>query len=119
MATDPALGTRIKRARERRRWTQQQLAAALKVDRKTIDNWENGRAYPRSSIGAIEEVLGLSLYDDAAPARTISPEFRAEIMAVLDDPEDQRRVIGLLEGTITWPGEPAEGESGARRPAAG
>lgn len=61
MATDTRIGTSIKRARERKRWTQRQLAAALGVDRKTVDNWENGRTSPRSSIGALEEVLGLSL----------------------------------------------------------
>jgi transcriptional regulator with XRE-family HTH domain len=58
VATDPRLGTRIKRARELRRWSQQRLADAIGVNRKTIDNWENGRTYPRSSIGALEGVLG-------------------------------------------------------------
>lgn len=52
------LGTRIKRARELRRWSQQRLADTLGVNRKTVDNWENGRTYPRSSIGALEGALG-------------------------------------------------------------
>lgn len=54
-------GRVIKRARERHRWTQAQLAEALGVDRKTVDNWENGRRSPRSSAGAIEDVLGINL----------------------------------------------------------
>jgi transcriptional regulator with XRE-family HTH domain len=53
-----SLGYRVKRARERRRWTQQQLADRLGVNRKTVDNWENDRTYPRSAIGALEQVLG-------------------------------------------------------------
>ena len=57
MAAD-SLGTRIKRARERKRWTQQELADRVGVNRKTVDNWENERAIPRSSIGALEHVLG-------------------------------------------------------------
>lgn len=60
MATEPRIGIRIKRARERLRWKQRHLAAALGVNIKTIDNWENDRTYPRSSIGAIEAVLGVS-----------------------------------------------------------
>lgn len=31
----------------------------LKVNRKTIDNWENGRTYPRGALGAIADVLGI------------------------------------------------------------
>jgi transcriptional regulator with XRE-family HTH domain len=56
MAAD-SLGTRIKRARERKRWTQQELANRVGVNRKTIDNWENDRAVPRSSLGALEATL--------------------------------------------------------------
>lgn len=59
MAT--GLGTKIKRARERKRWTQQQLAEAVGVSQKTIDNWENGRTSPRSSLGAIEQALNVNL----------------------------------------------------------
>jgi transcriptional regulator with XRE-family HTH domain len=71
MAAEPRIGTKIRRARKRKRWTQQQLADALKVSRITVDSWENDRAYPRNEV-AIEEVLGISLsgpapdpYDDA------------------------------------------------------
>ncbi len=74
MATDPPLGTRIKRAREQKRWTQQQLAAALGVDRKTVDNWENGRTRPRSAIGALEAVLGVDLTGDTGPSRELTAE---------------------------------------------
>jgi transcriptional regulator with XRE-family HTH domain len=61
MATEPAIGTRIKRARERLRWTQKRLAVELGVSQKTVDNWEHGRTAPKSSIGALEEVLGVRL----------------------------------------------------------
>lgn len=84
MATEPAIGTRIKRARERKRWTQRQLAEALQVDRKTIDNWEHGRTEPRSSIGALEEVLGVRLDGEPPPPPGISDELRG---AIMDDPE--------------------------------
>lgn len=53
-----SLGARIKRARERARMTQRELAEALGVDPKTVDNWENGRTTPKSSLGALEQVLG-------------------------------------------------------------
>jgi transcriptional regulator with XRE-family HTH domain len=84
MAT--GIGTRIKRARERKRWTQRQLADALGVDRKTVDNWENGRTRPASSIGAIEDVLGVSLSEDAG-----APEVPRELEAYPDLVEDIRR----------------------------
>ena len=93
MATEPAIGTSIKRARERKRWTQRQLAGALEVDRKTIDNWEHDRSYPRSSIGALEEVLGISLDLEPAPVR-LNPEIMGlanKIREQLDElPPDAR-----------------------------
>jgi len=94
MATDPATGTAIKRARERRRWTQQQLAAALGVNVKTVDNWENGRSRPRNSIGAIEDVLGISLGGE--PGEELTPaEWEAGVLADEGLPMESR--IQLIE----------------------
>ena len=86
MATDTRIGTAIKRARERMRWTQRQLADAVGVNVKTVDNWEGGRTSPRNRRGALEEVLGISLYEDepapAAPELTATDAWE---QSVLDD----------------------------------
>ena len=74
MATDSLIGTKIKRARERKRWTQRQLADALDVNTKTVDNWEAGRTSPRNRTGALEEVLGISL--DAEPVQPARESWR-------------------------------------------
>ncbi len=108
-------GTIIKRARLRKRWTQQQLADAADVSLRTVGDWENRDAYPRNPV-VVEEVLGISLDADDEGHRVISPQLGKMITETHDDPEDQRRVIGLLEGTLTWPGED-EGEG--RRSSAG
>jgi transcriptional regulator with XRE-family HTH domain len=90
VAANSPLGTRIRRARERRRWTQKQLADVLSVDRKTVDNWENGRTTPRNSIGALEEALG-GLTD---PGREPEPVFddpsEAELWSLATLTEDER-----------------------------
>jgi transcriptional regulator with XRE-family HTH domain len=66
MADVLPVGERIARARGIRRWSQQELADRLRVSRKTVDNWENGRTRPsRSTLGAIEDTLG-ALDDGAA-----------------------------------------------------
>ena len=89
MATEPSIGTSIKRARERKRWTQRQLADALGVNVKSVDNWENGRTSPRSSIGALEEVLGVDLTagDGGEPELVPSDDWEASVLAdpYLDD----------------------------------
>jgi DNA-binding XRE family transcriptional regulator len=66
-APPPPIGHKIKRARERLRITQAELGARVGVSQKTIDNWEHDKRYPKSSIGALEEVLGLSFADGAGP----------------------------------------------------
>jgi transcriptional regulator with XRE-family HTH domain len=114
MATESPLGTRIKRARERKRWTQQQLADALKVDRKTIDNWENGRSTPRSSIGALEDVLGVSLVEEQ-PQPLISPQLLADIRRELGDERAARMVAALEEEASAARSGPADGPGQWRR----
>jgi transcriptional regulator with XRE-family HTH domain len=85
MATDQNAGTSIRRARERKRWTQRQLADALGVNIKTVDNWENGRTSPKSSIGAIEDVLGVSLTEDGAPPSHPPRESLREQVARIEE----------------------------------
>ena len=62
--TRRALGERIRRQRERNRWTQAQLAARLGVSTKTVSNWEQGRNDPRNSLGALREAFGTDLESD-------------------------------------------------------
>lgn len=101
MATEPALGTRIKRARERKRWTQRKLAELVGVSQKTIDNWEHGRTEPKSSLGALEEVLGVSLDAEAAPGPAIPRTLLREIMQADGlTPEERQAVIRAVEETL-------------------
>lgn len=63
MATGTRLGTRIRRARELKRLSQDQLGDALGISRSAVNAWENGRARPRN-ISVLEEVLGTDLTSD-------------------------------------------------------
>lgn len=60
MASDD-LGRRIKRARERKHWSQQQLADAIEAGVRSVGRWERGEAIPKNRIGALEAVLGINL----------------------------------------------------------
>jgi transcriptional regulator with XRE-family HTH domain len=59
------IGDRIRAARQLRGWSREELAEALggdpPVTTRTIDNWENGRTYPRDRTGTLEHVLGIEL----------------------------------------------------------
>lgn len=79
VAADTGLGPAIRAARERRHWTQRQLADALAVDPKTVRNWENGRGVPRNRIAAIEALFGISLRG-ADEKRPLSDEERERAM---------------------------------------
>ena len=97
---------------ERKRMDQAQLAGALGVSRSAVNAWINDRAYPQNSVGALEEVLGISL-SGRAEAEPISDALRAQIHAELG-PEAARRVIGVLEGTLIV--APADGQEEPRAP---
>lgn len=78
------IGKKIKRARERRRMSQAEAAEKLGVSRSALNAWENDRAYPRSSIGAIEALYGIVIDDEPQPPPGISDDLRA---AIMNDPE--------------------------------
>lgn len=69
MNETPPLGKAIARARQRKSWTQVELADRLGVHETTVVAWETGRHYPKRKLGAIEEALEISLaeYETAAP----------------------------------------------------
>ena len=57
-------GTMIKRLRENRRMTQQQLAEKLGVSDKAVSKWETGRGYPDISlIEPLADALGVSIIE--------------------------------------------------------
>lgn len=115
--TEPTLGTLIRRARERRRWSQQQLADQLAVSLRAVNDWENDRSRPRSSIGALEEVLGTQLEptqpgpDPAIAAaenlRRLLADHDPDIM--LPDEWVERLVTEYLRLRRGEPGEEATG----------
>ena len=83
MATGKRIGTRIRRAMERKRLDQAALASQLGVSRSAVNAWINDRAYPRNAIGALEDVLGVSLGGDGEEAGDGLP---ALVSANRDDP---------------------------------
>lgn len=80
------LGTRIRRERERRGWSQQQLADLVEVSRETVGNWENGTTSPRNRMGRLVELLGQELDPGSVPG---APEASGVLLNLPDD---------LLEG---------------------
>jgi transcriptional regulator with XRE-family HTH domain len=55
------LGESIRAARQRRGWTQEELADKLEVGITSVKNWESGKHEPRSALARIEDVLGTKL----------------------------------------------------------
>jgi transcriptional regulator with XRE-family HTH domain len=72
MAKDdrPRIGRQLRRAMEKARLNQNDIAAALGVSRNAVNAWMNDRAYPMNSLAALEELLGVTFADDdEAPPR--------------------------------------------------
>lgn len=77
MATEPRIGTRLKRARERLRMSQADVADALGVSRSAVNAWETDRAYPRSAVGALEQLLSVRLTDEPGEMDALREEVRS------------------------------------------
>ena len=93
----PPLGLQVKRARERLRMTQAELGNAVGVTQKTIDNWEHDRSYPKSSIGALEEVLGVPLGEqppEPAAARPADDLVRQQLIQLERMADELRAQLG-------------------------
>ena len=55
-------GSVIRRLRERKQMTQEELAERIHVSGKAVSKWETGRGYPDISLlGPLAEALGISV----------------------------------------------------------
>ena len=111
MVTDPRIGTRIARRRHVLGWTQQQLADALSVSKSTVAAWESGKHFPLRKLGAVEDVLGISL--DAEPE--ISPALRGMIAKLT--PDERAWVMAQLRKASGPPEGPREDRPGDQQEA--
>lgn len=103
--TDDDLGERIRRARERKGWTQAQVAKEVQVSARTIGNWERGEAVPRNSRARLSDVLGLDVvpagdtpgYVATGTGRAESRLTEDEVLALI---RESRRLADELERRI-------------------
>ena len=91
------LGTRIRRARERKRWSQAQLAAAIGVGTRTVGAWERGESEPRNSLGALEELLGDLTSDGQADMYTDPDEAALWRLTAFSEDERRKFIAALRE----------------------
>lgn len=111
-------GTRLKRFRDARGWTQEQIGFELEVSKATISKWEAGRAQPRlENLAGIRRLVaedGLTLedlIDGTSGTRATEPAARyrrggarnAEEAALLArfrglKPAQRKGLLALLEG---------------------
>ena len=96
-----SLGMRIRRARERKRWTQAQLARAVGVSSRAVGDWERDVKAPRNRMGALEEVLGADLTGiySGTYRDTYGPEMPRDYDR--DDP-DEVKIANMTDTPADW-----------------
>ena len=112
-AGTPSLGARIRRAREQARLSQEELAKAVGASVRAVGDWENDRRKPRNRLGALEQVLGVSLSGEPPPASPVPPDVLALIRRRFP-PDKQQEAIEALEDILAPPTE--SGEAGPSDP---
>jgi transcriptional regulator with XRE-family HTH domain len=96
VAVDTPIGTRIAKRRQVLGITQEDLARELSqltgrpVSKSTVANWERGRHYPQRYLGAIEEVLGVTLDTEPDP---VEEAVRAISELEWLSPDDKQALI--------------------------
>jgi len=88
------IGNKLKLARQKANYTQEQSATALNVSRQTISNWENNRTYPELSLVIkMSELYNISLdnllkensnYTNYLKMNTIERKFKIHITMILE-----------------------------------
>lgn len=89
------LGGRIKRLREARHLTQPELAKLLNVSPKSVSNWEADRNHPRSRMGALVEIFGPAVTDEAGEAIGDGDQVVAAINASSLTRGRKAKLVGL------------------------
>lgn len=116
MAADPHIGTRIRKRRQVLRMTQDGLAAELGVSKSTVANWERGKHFPLRYLGAIEDVLGVSLDGGTAPETEPETEWERWERSVLTNPHLPRDVAEAMVRDARDARDAYQAESSAGRP---
>lgn len=107
----PRIGRKLRRAMERKRLDQTEVAEALGVSRNAVNAWLNDRAYPQNSIGALEELLDISL-DEEPPSET-----PAEAVARLErEIAELRAALGEGRGKAQHDEQPNGGKRASLSP---
>lgn len=113
VTSPPPLGLRIRRAREKLEWRQEDLAVAVGVSRNTIGNWERGEHVPRNRIGRLEEVLGVTLTgSNGHTPPDPATDFLRNAPPGLFSEAEIARMMAARRDLRRWPGNPAEDTSG-------
>jgi transcriptional regulator with XRE-family HTH domain len=80
-AVKKELGERIVRARERRGWSQKELASRLEIPRERLGAWERGRNAPGvEDLSPLSEVLGVPFEELLGGRRTEAPPLSASAL---------------------------------------
>src|SRR5690606_193153 len=104
-------GDQIRAARERRGWTQEQLARRLKGSMRTVGHWERGATVPLNRRGAIWDLLispntdtepGLHSCSDAELLAEIARRFDRGSQARATRAESRQRLTEG-DGRGRWP----------------
>ena len=76
------IGNLLKRSREEKRLTQQQVAKKFHVTRQTVSRWENDLSYPN-----IDTLVELSFFFDFSLDQILKGEELAG--SIIDEPQDE------------------------------
>lgn len=96
------ISERIRSSRERKAFTQPQVAKRVGVELRTYQNWEAGGGTSHENYELLAEILGVS-FDYLLTGGDVGP-VREDVLSRLDATEDRaaelREAVGALDGKL-------------------
>lgn len=97
------IGRRIRAGRERRRWTQEQLAEAVDVKSvRTIGSWERGETVPQNRLATLEQVLEIELTDYDRVERIEMDDGSVVMIPTKGRLSDEDRLVAEASARAAW-----------------
>lgn len=99
------IGSKLKEARQKSRFTQEEIAEKLGVSRQSVSNWENNKTYPDIvSVIKLSDIYSVTLDSLLKEEKDVSNyiEFLSDSTNTVKSQKKKVKIFSVLSFTVVW-----------------